>query len=106
MTILKKPRILYWTTHALTKMHFYQLSENRVKRVINSPHRIEKGIALNTIGMMQRAGSKKHPYEVWTMIQDEKGRRKVISAWRYPGITKPGEKLPEEILKDIREAKL
>ena len=104
MNFLKKKKVLYWTSHALGKMHFYQLSENRVKRVINSPHRTEKGIAPNTIGMMQRAGSKKHPYEVWTMIQDEKGRRKVISSWRYPGITKPGEKLPEEILKEIREA--
>jgi len=89
MNLLKKKKILFWTNHVQGKMRFYQLSENRVKRVINSPHRIEKGIAPNTIAMMQRAGSKKHPYEIWTMIQDEKSRRKIISAWRYPGITKP-----------------
>ncbi|MFA5386456.1 MAG: hypothetical protein WC297_02240 [Candidatus Paceibacterota bacterium] len=104
MAILKKPKTLFWTSHALGKMRFYQLSESRVKRVIHSPFRVEKGIAPDTIAMMQRAGSKKHPYELWTMLCDDENRRRIISAWRYPGITKPGEKLPEEILKEIREA--
>ena len=30
---------------------------------------------------------------------------KVISAWRYPGVTKPGSLLPKEILWEIEEAK-
>lgn|GEM_PF-516998 len=27
--------------------------------------------------------------EIWVMVEDRKGERKVISAWRYPGRTKP-----------------
>ncbi len=102
MPILKKPKTLYWTSHSRSKMRFYQLSEARLKRVIRSPQRIEEGIAPDTVGMMQSAGSAKHPYEIWLMIQDEKNRRKVISAWRYPGKTKPGQSLPAEILRELR----
>lgn len=94
---------LYWTKHAKAKMRYYALSEQRVRRVLNSPSRIEEGIAEGTIALMQRAGSKKHPYEVWVMVKDEKARRKIISAWRYPGLTQPGEPLPEEILREFRE---
>jgi hypothetical protein len=36
------------------------------------------------------------------MAQEIKGKRKVISAWRYPGKTKPGSALPIEILREIR----
>ena len=102
MPILKKPKIVYWTSHSRDKMRFYQLSEARLRRVINSPQRIEEGIAPDTVAMMQSAGSAKHPYEIWLMIQDEKSRRKVISAWRYPGKTKPGQSLPAEILLELR----
>ena len=70
-------------------MRFYKLSEARVKRILHTPKRIEEGIAPKTIAMMQPAGTTKHPYELWVMIQEEKKRRKVISAWRYPGKTKP-----------------
>lgn len=70
-------------------MRFYKLSEQRVLRILNFPKRVEEGIAPNTIAMMQQAGSKKHPYEIWAMIQETKARRKIISAWKYPGITKP-----------------
>ena len=93
----------YWTKHAKAKMRYYALSEQRVRRVLNSPSRVEGGIAEGTIALMQRVGSKKHPYEIWVMVKDEKARRKIISAWRYPGITHPGEPLPEEILKEFRE---
>ncbi|HUX35878.1 MAG TPA: hypothetical protein VMV71_02485 [Candidatus Paceibacterota bacterium] len=104
MPILRRQKPLYWTSHSKYKMRFYGLSESRLKRVINYPKRIEEGIAPDTVAMMQAAGSEKHPYEIWLMIQDEKSRRKVISAWRYPGKTKPGQQLPEEILKEIRSA--
>ena len=102
MVTLKKPKPLHWTSHSKYKMRFYGLSESRLKRVISYPKRIEEGIAPDTVAMMQSAGSEKHPYEIWLMIQDEKKRRKVISAWRYPGKTKPGQPLPEEIIKEIR----
>lgn len=29
---------------------------------------------------------------------------KIISAWRYPGMTKPGASLPQEILNEVSEA--
>lgn len=96
-------KVLYWTKHAKAKMRYYALSEQRVRRVLHSPSRVEEGIAEGTIALMQRAGSKKHPYEVWVMVKDEKAKRKIISAWRYPGITHPGEPLPEEILREFRE---
>ena len=96
-------KALYWTNHAKAKMRYYALSEQRVRRVLKTPSRIEEGIAENTIALMQRAGSKKHPYEIWVMVADEKNRRKIVSAWRYPGITKPGEPLPKEILREFRE---
>ncbi|MBI4993684.1 hypothetical protein HZC33_01870 [Candidatus Wolfebacteria bacterium] len=101
MPILKKPKTLFWTNHANGKMNFYKLSPQRVLRVLNSPKRIEEGIAPNTIAMCQLAGSVKHPYEIWVMIAETKIRRKIISAWKYPGITKAGEPLPKEILNEL-----
>ncbi len=110
-----------WTKHAREKMKFYHLSEQRVRRVLHSPKRIEEGIAPGTIAMMQRAGSQKHPYEIWTMLVNVKtptpkmGRgpdrsvgkgRKIISAWKYPGITKVDEPLPEKILRELRDIRL
>jgi len=103
-----------WTSHAKYKMNFYRLSEARVKRVISNPARVEEGIAEDTVAMMQPAGTKNNPYEIWTMIVKSKIRRtaaknsgrqiKVVSAWRYPGRTKPGEALPREIIQEFREA--
>lgn len=84
-------------------MRQYKLSESRVKRVLNYPERIEEGIADETVALMQSAGTAKHPYEIWVMAQDAAKRRKVISVWRYPGKTRPGDPLPEMILKEFRE---
>jgi hypothetical protein len=66
-------------------MRFYKLSESRVRHVLHSPKRIEEGVAPKTVAMMQPAGS----HEIWVMLQDSPGQRKIISAWRYPGVTKP-----------------
>ena len=46
---------------------------------------------------------KKDPGEIWLMFKDTKDQRKVISAWRYPGVSRPGEKIPipEDIADDI-----
>ena len=43
---------------------------------------------------------RKAPGEIWLMYKDVKDFRKIISAWRYPGISKPGEAIP--IPEDIR----
>jgi len=101
MKNFKKPKEFFWTNHAQRKMRFYRLSESRVKRVLHTPKRVEQGIAPDTAAMMQRAGTLKHPYEIWVMVQDTDKHRKIISAWRYPGTTKPGEPLPEEILREV-----
>lgn len=95
-----------WTKHSERKLRFYQLSKNRVLRVLRHPDRKEKGIAPGTIAVMQRAGSKKHPYEIWLMFQIVKIKRegrktKIISTWKYPGISPVGEPIP--IPKDIVE---
>ena len=100
-----KLRQVVWTAHSRAKMRYYGLSESRVKRIIHTPKRIEEGIAPKTVAMMQSAGSVKHPYELWVMLQDVGQKRKVISAWRYPGVTKPGStttlKLIEQALEEI-----
>jgi hypothetical protein len=100
MPFLKKPVQLQWTLHARAKMNHYRLTPARVRHVIHSPKRIEEGVAPKTIAMMQpvslKTFGKKETWtqEIWVMVQDgapEKGAvvRKVISAWRYPGVTKP-----------------
>ena len=37
---------------------------------------------------------KKAPGEIWLMYKDTRDFRKIISAWRYPGVSKPGEEIP------------
>jgi len=93
---LRKPREFHWTHHAHAKMRHYQLSEGRVRRILHSPVRVEEGIAEGTIAFMQRGGTKQ-PYELWVMVQDTPQKRKVISAWRYPGITKERAPLPADV---------
>lgn len=97
-------KALLWTNHSHSKMKQYRLSEARVRRVLSFPSRIEGGIADETLALMQKAGTSKNPYEIWVMVQDTSKKRKIISAWRYPGETKPGEPLPKEILKEFKEA--
>jgi hypothetical protein len=112
INLISQEKKLKWTKHAEEKMRFYGLSESRIKRVLRHPMRVEEGIAPETTAVMQRAGSKKHPYEIWVMYQEklktQNSKRKIkeefflnnnqqvviISAWRYPGITKPGRPVP------------
>lgn len=101
MPSLKKPVQLQWTLHARAKMNHYRLSPARVRRVLHSPKRVEEGVAPKTAAMMQPAtmktlaartgGARRASWtqEIWVMVQDAGGVRRVISAWRYPGVTKP-----------------
>jgi hypothetical protein len=96
MASIKKPIQLHWTQHAKMKMGFYRLSPGRVRRVLHSPRRTEEGVAEKTIAMMQPASMKRTAVgkeswgqEIWVMFQDSPKVRTVISAWRYPGMTKP-----------------
>jgi len=116
-----------WTKHAQAKMAFYRISPSRIRRIIKSPVRIEEGIAPNTVAFMQpvsyktKDGLRTWSQEYWVMavtgkpvkvklktlgriIQTSGPRVKIISAWRYPGKTKLGASLPEEILNEVNEA--
>lgn len=106
--LIQNRRQIQWTAHAKMKMRQYQLSEQRVRRVIHSPKRIEEGIAPDTIAMMSPPSIKndKWTQEIWVMFQDKKDKRTVISTWRYPGMTKVGQPLPSEILREISGALL
>lgn len=91
MAVIKKPVALQWTFHARAKMNHYRLTPGRVRRVLHSPKRVEEGVAPKTVAMMQPASMKTAAtwsQEIWVMVQDAAGVRKVISAWRYPGVTK------------------
>jgi hypothetical protein len=99
-------------------MKFYKISEARVKRVINYPDRYEEGIVPGTIAVMQKAGTKKYS-EIWVMykIIEEKNNKflknkfnfnknkkiKIITVWRYPGISPKRNPIPPEVLKEVEE---
>jgi hypothetical protein len=87
---------IIWTQHAKEKMKHYQISEARIRRILKSPERVERGIAEGTLAAMQRVG-RKRIQELWVMYEDSRTQRRIISAWRYPGRTKPGELIiPED----------
>ncbi|MFA7201898.1 MAG: hypothetical protein WC099_02805 [Candidatus Paceibacterota bacterium] len=100
-----------WTQHAKAKMAYYGLSESRVKRVLRAAVRVEEGIAPHTIACMQpsstksKAGVKTWTQEIWVMAQTDKtGHIHIISAWRYPGMSKSRASLPDEVKLEIEEA--
>jgi len=101
--VISPTKKFYWTQHVKDKLRYYNLSKQRVKRVFRHPERLEEGVAENTLAAMQAAGSKKHPYEIWLMYQVGKEKIKIISAWKYPGRTKAGDKIPipREILTEL-----
>jgi hypothetical protein len=101
MPFVPRAKQISWTHHANAKMMFYRLSKQRVLRVIHTPRRIEEGVAPKTVAMMQPAsvktvtGKSKESWsqEIWVMIQDIGKERRIVSAWRYPGMTKPRSEL-------------
>ena len=95
----------YWTKHSLYKTRHYGLSEQRIKRVIRHPARIEEAIVPNMIAVM--CPNKKQ--EIWAMytliksnVKNQMSRVKVITAWRYPGKSPARNPIPQEILDEIR----
>lgn len=92
-----------WTKHVKEKMRFYGLSESRLRRVLLNPKRKETGIAPDTIAVMQSTGSEKHPTEIWLMYREAGKKIKIITAWRYPGISPVREPppVPEDIVQDL-----
>ncbi len=98
--MLKK---IFWTEHSKLKMRQYGISKMKLLNLLRKPERQEEGIAEGTKAVMQSNKSfsktKRPNGEIWLMYADNKEFRKIISAWRYPGISKPGESIP--IPKDI-----
>lgn len=119
----------HWTQHVKDKMVHYGLGEGRIRRVIKNGVRREEGVAPNTVAIMQHNDTPKRKEEIWVMIQEkEKVKMKkekagnaklealraslvrpkmtIISAWRYPGVTKPGKAIPipEDILAELEDA--
>jgi hypothetical protein len=120
---------LIWTQHSLAKLKQYRLSASRVLRVLRHPKRKEIGVAENTMACMQTAGTTKNSYEIWVMttqisnpksetrnskqiqntkIQNSKRSQKIkiISAWRYPGVSPIGEPppIPEELWEELNKS--
>jgi hypothetical protein len=114
-------RKLFWTEHSNIKMRQYGLSKQKLFGILHRPERKENGIAPGTTAVMKTnkvffkektvtvkkawQAPRKAPGEIWIMYKDVKKQgeqiRKIISAWRYPGISKPGEAIP--IPDDIRQ---
>jgi len=121
-----------FTRHAEYKMKQYALSAQRVRTVLRNPKRREEGIMKDTIAVMQpvstrhRDGKETWTQEIWVMYVHQKAKNKkqkaknsgsggpcyllsdtcsmrVISAWRYPGVSPQGNPIPEEILREIEE---
>ena len=108
-------RKTFWTEHSKIKMKQYGLSKQKLLGILYKPERKEQGIVPGTTAIMRtnkkfinktipliKTGWQKPkaaPGEIWIMYKDvekrEEGQvRKIISAWRYPGISKPGETIP------------
>ncbi len=53
---------------------------------------------------MQPANTKK-PTEIWLMYQQFGQKKRIISAWRYPGISPQGEPvpIPEDIVEELKK---
>lgn len=101
----RESKEFFWTKHAVSKMIFYGLAPSRVKKIFRAPDRTEEGIAPKTVAMMQRVGKGKRQTEIWIMWQKGKsGQKKIIAAWRYPGISPIKEvPVPQEILEELKK---
>lgn len=94
-----------WTRHVKQKMIFYGMPASLIKRIIRHPHRTEEGIAPGTIAVMQKAKTKQ-AQEYWVMYADVKKpskKKRIITAWRYPGVSPVREKapIPQDILEEL-----
>jgi len=112
----------FWTEHSKFKMRQYGLSAQRIKRIIRAPKRIEEGVVKKTIAVMQpvstkiKDGKEIWNQEIWAMYQakskvkSQKSKAilnskpiKIISAWRYPGMSPKNNPIPEDILEELAE---
>lgn len=101
----KESKEFFWTKNAVGKMIFYSLVPSRIKKIFRAPDRTEEGIAPGTAAAMQKVGKGKRQTEIWVMWQKGKGgQKKIIAAWRYPGISPIREvPVPPEILEELKK---
>lgn len=122
----KDDKTYSWTTHVKNKMLFYRISEQKIKSILRSPDRKEEGIAPDTLAVMKRNDKPNKKEELWVMYATSKrkkagqqndgnespakkilalpaGKFRIISAWRYPGVTKKGKEIPipHDILEEL-----
>jgi len=108
-----------WTRHAVHKMKQYGLTAQRILRVVKNPQRVEEEIVKNTIAVMQptsmstKDGKRVWNREIWAMYQikskTQSEKRKIfgaqkiriISAWRYPGVSPKRNPIPNDILREL-----
>lgn len=82
-------------------MLYYRISEQKIKTILKNPSRKEEGIAPNTSAVMKRNDTPKRKEEMWVMFQKLSHKLRIISAWRYPGMSPKGKEIP--IPKDIMQ---
>jgi ribosomal protein L44E len=96
-----------WTNHSKHKMLQYRIMPQKIKTILKTHDRKEEGIAPKTVAVMKRNDTPKRKEELWVMYQKlgnrVKGlgfRMKIISVWRYPGISPKGRQIgiPEDTL--------
>lgn len=96
-----------FTHHSEYKMRQYNLSAQKVRGVIRNPKRREVGIVPKTVAVMQPVSPKKidgkeiWKQEVWVLYKEEANRKKIISAWRYPGVSPKRDPIPSDILQEL-----
>jgi len=116
-----------FTAHARYKMSQYGLSEQKIKGVLRHPTRTEIGIAPRTVAVMQPVGQKHSDIkssqsaieqtskgtwkqEIWVMFVKKKKSKeavfareaiRIVSAWRYPGVSPKRSPVPREILQEL-----
>ena len=115
----KNTKTISWTKHCIQKMKFYGLSPQRVLRILRNPNRCQEAVAPGCVACMQTVGNKRKT-EIWMMYQEKiqnstprprdeirnkilntDNHKKIITAWRYPGISPVKDEIP--IPKDIME---
>jgi hypothetical protein len=122
-----------WTQHSIIKMKSYGLTAQRILRVINNPQRKEEGVVEKTIAVMQptsvstKDGKRVWTSEIWAMYQLGRTRAelripkniqhsafsvrnsanrkiRIISAWRYPGVSPKNNPVPEDVIRELESA--
>lgn len=114
-----------FTEHARFKMKQYSVSEQRALRVLRSPSRTEVGIAPHTVACMQPSSTRRGKdgktiwnQEIWVMythppsfgeaigspdLGPQSPPVRIISVWRYPGVSPKRNPIPEDILRELSE---